>query len=1163
MTESKKEKIQNILRSLPDTKLEGLKTLFWEELNYEHENKPLSVSAWSAEYKAHFVTPPVLFASAGLESAFHIIYCHLTIDRMMISVERAVINELIKTHPHSLFIFSNHPQTHWHFVNSIYEKDEKAQRRRILRRISVSSEDRLRTASERISCLDTLLAGHDHFGIDPHKLQKLHEEAFNVEAVTDEFFNEYKKIYNLLKEYLFLQTKDPVWAHDFALQFMNRLMFLYYVERKRWLGNDPDFLHNFWRAYKTSPSPTDTFQKDWLNILFFEAFNKKFSSGRPDISYIPQQFRNALQLVPWLNGGLFAENDLDKRYPYEINDKILSKIFDFLDRFNFTISEDTPLDQEVAVDPEMIGKVYESLVNISTEADDQSDAGIFYTPRIEIDLMCRLSLVDWLSNHLTDISKNLLYEFVFAFSSDDKHSADAELTRLNLWPDVDKLLRDVTVLDPACGSGSFLVGMLMILDDLLTRSGDALGRQVSPFDRRKHIIGSSLYGVDIMEWAVHVAELRLWLQLVIDTDIDENELRLRPLLPNLSFKLRHGDSLVQEIGGINLGLRRSGGQIRRELAGKLNTLKAEKIKYFNNEENRQFKTKEQIEQAEHQLFREIIMDELRSTRSRQVELTQALAPSTNLFGEVQNPQLKLDLLNKRHDLEQVEQSINKLKSASEMLLNQKDLPFVWDVAFVEIFEGDAEGFDIVIGNPPYVRQERIHDPSLSQDELSDSNKKEYKEKLSQMIYSTYPLSFGYKPGENKVNKSIDKKSDYYIYFYYICLSLLNARGSFCFITSNSWLDVGYGANLQWFLLTRCHIKLIIDNQAKRSFRNAEVNTIITLLSSPIDSMIDNKVCLEHSARFVMFKMPFEIGLSSILWEEVNDAIKRSATVETHIVVITQEELLETGWDTQNGLFLGDKWGGKYLRAPDLYWKIFDKNILTSIEPRVGNVCTVTWSRLGLNLDLFSKKFVPDAIPVIKSPRDSSKIIFSLSDSKYYLLYKLINSNQLIRCPILWDDIHGYKHICRLNKDLLPFTHNFHGITLLNNINTDVFCAILNSTLIWFLIEILGRKSLGGGAIRLLVTDLKRLKIIIDPDTLDNGSKNKLVEAFNKLSKRDVLKVNEEIQLDSNGKVIVKDDRKALDEVIFDFIELSLEDRIELYKLTLQYTNMRSNKSKKT
>jgi methylase of polypeptide subunit release factors len=147
-------------------------------------------------------------------------------------------------------------------------------------------------------------------------------------------------------------------------------------------------------------------------------------------------------------------------------------------------------------------------------------------------------------------------------------------------------------------------------------------------------------------------------------------------------------------------------------------------------------------------------------------------------------------------------------------------PFVWDIDFAEVF-GEKGGFDIVIGNPPYVRQEKIAPPDKLRSEVTLEDKRQYKEKLLKSIQTHYPFI-----------KKIDKKSDYYIYFYFHGLSLLNEKGTFCFITSNSWLDVGYGKDLQEFLLKYCHIKAIYDNQAKRSFEHADVNTVIVLLGPP-------------------------------------------------------------------------------------------------------------------------------------------------------------------------------------------------------------------------------------------------------------------------------------------------------------------------------------------
>jgi hypothetical protein len=175
----------------------------------------------------------------------------------------------------------------------------------------------------------------------------------------------------------------------------------------------------------------------------------------------------------------------------------------------------TEEDEELTEEDEELTEEDEEL----TEEDLRRRAGIFYTPRVEIDLMCRLALVDALSNRLGAEFRPLLYDVVFATDPDEKESADAALTAHNLWSRFNDALRSLTICDPACGSGSFLVGMLLVLDDLQARANQQLGIEETPYERRRRIIGNQLYGVDVMDWAVHVAELRLWLQLIVETEI--------------------------------------------------------------------------------------------------------------------------------------------------------------------------------------------------------------------------------------------------------------------------------------------------------------------------------------------------------------------------------------------------------------------------------------------------------------------------------------------------------------------------------------------------------------------------------------------------------------------------------------------------------------------
>jgi len=1193
MSKELESRIKDILIALPSTKVEGLKKLFWEELNYNPDNVPVSKASWTDEFSELFVETPVSFATCAINDAFHIFLFHLNSDKLQISTERQVVNRLIADYPFSLFVFSNQHQDRWHFVNPIQNQDKKKSKQFVLRRISVSKEDRLRTASERIAKLDVSLIEAALFGISPIQIQKLHEAAFDVEAVTEEFFNEYKTVFSSLMSDLKQQTSDKTWAHDFALQFMNRLMFIYYIERKEWLGNDPDFLHHFWREYLKLFKGSDQFVDEWLDVLFFEAFNKKFSAGRSDYQYIPEKFRTDLQLAPYLNGGLFSKNELDEKYEFHISDSQIERIMVFLDKYNFTISEDTPLDQEVAVDPEMIGKVYESLVNVSEEVDEQSDAGIFYTPRIEIDLMCRLSLVDWVSNHLSEISKNVLYEFVFAFNPEDKQEADKTITDLGLWQELEELLSGITVLDPACGSGSFLVGMLGVLDDLLVRSNKHLNKEETPYERRKRIIGTSLYGVDIMDWAVHVAELRLWLQLVIETDLDLGERISQALLPSLSFKLRQGDSLVQEVGGLNLSLYRQAGQLNRSTVNQLKSLKEEKFKFYQNDPDRKYQTKTELTQAEFLLFEQVIADQIRTLGARKLELEALLNPGENLFGEVQPSQMDIDFLKKQQELELVDKNLESLRSARHVLRTQKAIPFIWDVAFVEIFEGEKKGFDIVIGNPPYTRQEAIRDLKLPE-ELSNllENKKAYKAKVATAIYNAWPKTFGFNPAKGEASWKLDKKSDLYIYFYLIGLSLVNPQGSFCFITSNSWLDVGYGSDLQQFLLTRGRVKMVIDNQVKRSFKNADVNTAIVLLRSPRDNKTVSETSLQENSCFVMFKVPFEEALSPVFWEEIEAVIEKKDTNEYRAIVKSQFELLSAGIDQEKGEYAGDKWGGKYLRAPDIYWYIVEK-----CKEKLITLGSVADIRRGVTTGANDFFYLDEGrinswgieeeflVPAIHSLKEIRRIEDDISESRYKMLRCSVPKSKLkgtkILKYILWGETNAYhlRPSCKSRRlwysvadgwEPAPFVFpakigerflvlnnkakyledkKLYGITPKNY--DELFWSIaLNSTFLLFDININCRQLTGAQAIADVDVAVANKLLIIRSEFFDPSV---FREIYREFSTREI---------DSHVREELKNqDRNYIDQQIAKSLGLSKSDVMDVYDATTKIIETRLLKAK--
>ena len=1184
--------VQNILQRLDD--LRSLRQLFCTELNYTYQNDPIDRGDWTQRDISNTADDPLLFAKGG--DYFHLIYTRLDSERLLLTDERPIITRLLRDHPYALFIFSNNNQTHWHFVNAKYDP-EHPEKRRLYRRITISPTEKLRTASERIAMLDAESLD------SPLEIQSLHDDAFDVEAVTKRFFEDYKSVFQRMQDDLMDQTNNNQWAHDVALQFLNRCMFLYFIQRKRWLGNDPDFLRGFWETYQKTDVPANSFVEHWLNVLFFEAFNNEFHDGHRQF---PDEIRIALASAPFLNGGLFIENDLDNQHVFQISDSRFKDIFNFLEGYNFTIAEDSPIDQEVAVDPEMIGKVYESLVNVSTETDERGDAGIFYTPRTEIDLMCRLTLADNLTNHLGEKHKSLLYETLFAFEPEDKTTADYKLRDSNLWTPLDKCLKRLAVVDPACGSGSFLVGMLHVLDDLQDRANHALGRDEESFNRKKAIIGSNLYGVDVMEWACNVAELRLWLALIIDADLSHGELwnHTQPLLPHFSFNIRCGNSLVQEIGGMNLAqVRDRFSGVSLHLKDRVTKLKNQKLKFFNNDATCEFESEADIKDEESKLFGKLLDSQTNSIKKQINLLRQKIRAANvqqlNLDESTETPEASQpdrETEEWRKEAEALTEERNHLNEARKALRREQILPFVWDIAFVEIFSDEKGGFDVVIGNPPYVRQENIADPKLPRESITPDNKKDYKAKLARSVYQAFQHFFGYKRHmdtslkklSSAVSHKLDAKSDLYIYFYFHGLSLLNPRGSFCFITSNSWLDVGYGKDLQEFLLKHCHTKQIIDNQSRRSFASADVNTVICLFSAPDET---REFGLDKMTRFVMFKTPFEGVLDPIIFEEVEEASKRMSRKEHRTFPLPQRTLLESGSEYQtadrSSKYTGDKWGGKYLRAPDIYWTILEKGKDKLV--RLGDVAEVRFGiKTGANdffyldADAIRRWGIEDEFlkPVIKSPRECKSILIDPNQLKFKLFMcgkdkedldgtaalKYIawgESQEYDQRPscsgrprwwdlgeweypdMLWSDAYNVRFGCFENAgdyfgDKRFFVMKFKGENLVTR-------AYLNSTIIPLLIETEGITNLGEGVVYTNVYWLKTLPVLENHEAVDE-----VRQCYDRIKTRRILSIFEEIH---------QPDRRALDSLIFDALNLRPEERNAVYEGVVNLVEARLSKAR--
>jgi len=595
------------------------------------------------------------------------------------------------------------------------------------------------------------------------------EKAFTIESVTREFFERYKELFLRLKEELDgLVEKDRrvggdftaknIQTADFAKKLLGQIVFLYFLQKKGWLGVGKNEKGNFrpWgagpkdflrRLYDRKLVPYDNFFNDLLEPLFYEAL----ATDRGEEAYY-SRFRCK---IPFLNGGLFEPIG---GYNWQeadilIRNETLGEVLDTFDLYNFTVREDEPLEKEVAVDPEMLGKVFENLL----EVRDRKSKGAFYTPREIVHYMCRESLIRHLDGALNsragyerlgvpqtelfgprDLAKPdgrmelmaesgpapipirdlrlLVCRGEFGVEHDLQVDEKGRETKAYSWklPEsiranaerIDRTLADIKICDPAIGSGAFPVGMLHEIvrarETLTTYLPEDPERTAYHFKR--HAIQESIYGVDIDCGAVDIAKLRLWLSLVVDED---DFLSIKPL-PNLDYKIVCGNSLLGLPGGVLLD-----GEICKSL-----------------------------EDAKQQFFSSANPSEKSKTR----------AAITDLFSRL-------------------------MDNARKYVSSIGEVSFDFHTHFSEVFH-QKRGFDVVIANPPYVRQESI---------------KAFKPQLKQSFGNFYCGT-----------------ADLYTYFYKRGLEILKPSGHLCFIAPNKFMRAGYGEKTRALLAGDATPEIVID-----------------------------------------------------------------------------------------------------------------------------------------------------------------------------------------------------------------------------------------------------------------------------------------------------------------------------------------------------------------
>ena len=640
-------------------------------------------------------------------------------------------------------------------------------------------------------------------------------DAFSVEVLTKQFYDELFNWYEWACENVTFPigdtTKDKNGKYNVKqtkeknelnlIRLITRLMFVWFIKQKDliplWVFDESE-LNKVLTEFKPESKKDGNYYNAVLQNLFFATLNKKieerafaddksisknkqfgvknFYRDNKEKTFFKEsnsQIIERFKTVPFLNGGLFEcldklVDDKDNKKNIEVftdgfsrepnwmafipNNLFWQKedgehegVIHLLSRYNFTVEENSPSDVQVALDPELLGKVFENLLgtyNPETSETARKDSGSFYTPREIVSFMVDESIKDYLSKTVKNLtSENIQILFndnVECYNSDNK----AEIVNA---------LKSMKILDPACGSGAFPMGALQRIVHLIQKCNGVTSDKNSLYSLKLDLIEKCLYGVDIQPIAVQICKLRFFISLICEQDKTDSisyNYGFNPL-PNLETKFVAANSLI----GME---RKSQNDLFSDPDGKIEKKKLE------------------IQEKRHEHFKAPTAEAKAKCREDDRKLRAELA---NL--------LEQNKMFAPKDAEQLAE------------WNPYDQNAVSPFFDAEWMFNTAEGFDIVIGNPPYIQLQK------------DSGK----------LANLY---------EAQNYKSFAKTGDIYCLFYEKGCNLLNSTGRLCFITSNKWMRAGYGEKLRDYFAKNVNPKLLVDFAGVKVFESATVDTNILL-----------------------------------------------------------------------------------------------------------------------------------------------------------------------------------------------------------------------------------------------------------------------------------------------------------------------------------------------
>ncbi len=759
-------------------------------------------------------------------------------------------------------------------------------------------------------------------------LQDLYD-AFSVEKLNKDFFNTYKEFYK--KGVVHLVDKNEYYQllydkkapdddeekrqkpiRDFVKKLLGRIVFLHFLQKKEWLGctlyNASNFgegwkdaNENIWEdgsrsfmleLFKNFPNK-EQFHSQCLSILFFETLNTKRENNIFNLSNLSNLSTKVR--VPYLNGGLFESDSLDPitKQPLEavidFSSDFFDKLLDFFEQYNFTIDENDPYESEVGIDPEMLGHIFENLL------EDNKDRGAFYTPKEIVHYMCQESLIEFFKTHRTKIKASNSTETIQAFEELVRNNRVAEiLTDKANASIINSLLKNIKVCDPAIGSGAFPMGMLKeifecrrIIYPYLKTNND-----FTPSTVKKEIIQGNIYGVDVENGAVDIARLRFWLALVVD------ELIPSPL-PNLDYKIMQGNSLLERYDIVDLKFERKvfatklvkevdlfGNIVNpqttiteflqtKQSSKEFDIIELEEKYFYSSNSQEKQAIRQKLENFEKEFIEEQLTAEL-DTLQKQLHLKENEFSTLLNAANTQKDKDKIGQSKKAKDIEKLKKDIEKIQylqaNLAEIKPNQKPY-FLWHLYFMDVF--NLGGFDIVIGNPPYIQ-------------------------LQSKSIDTTTL-------EKADYKTFTKTGDIYCLFYEQGFNLLKANGILTYITSNTWMRTKFGELVRKYFKDTTQPVALLNFEDTKIFQTATVETNI---------IISKNIPMQNPFNAVAIKADYALG-TNILEYLNNNAIEINEPSDEGWIIADKNsfaikkaleagslKLLDNGFEISRGIVTG-------------------------------------------------------------------------------------------------------------------------------------------------------------------------------------------------------------------------------------------------------------------